>query len=306
MNIRTTASAIAVSLAITVGCEQTSSADSAKTASAAPSLPGQASSERAEQTLVSVNGQQITADMFGQYYRERMQKQPGAKNNAQSQNQALNELINILLLAGDAGKKGLDSNREVQTALALQRAQLLSRVALTQYAKDHMPTDDAMKAVYEERQAGAAEAKEYHARHILVKTEGEAKELISQINAGADFAELAKENSTGPTGKNGGDLGWFDSGQMVKPFSDAVAAMEKGGVSQKPVETQFGWHVIKLEDERSKEAPSFEAVRQSLQVEAQRKSLSEYVQRLTKEADIEVNEAFTKPDMSAPAAASDG
>ena len=245
------------------------------------------------QTLVTVNGQAVTGEMFGIYLNDRMQKVPGAKNSAQFQNQAVNELINIMLLAQSATSAGLDKRQDVATALKLQRDQLLSRLALQEYTVKNQPTDEALKKSYEESYA-KQEGEEYKARHILVKTEEEAKKLIEEINGGADFAELAKEHSTGPTGKNGGDLGWFDAGQMVKPFSDAVKASEPGKVIPTPVETQFGWHVIELEEKRAKQPPTFESVRQKLLAEAQRQSLSEYVNQLREQAKIEINEDLAK------------
>ncbi len=285
MKIQSTMTAIAVSLAVITGCE-------ADTSAQAPALPQPASTENP--VLVTVNDTQITAGMFGIYYRERMQNQPNTKNDPRSQNQALNELIKIVLLSEDATKRDLDDIQEVKMALELKRLQLLSSIALSQYAKNNQPSDEALKKIYDEQLANPGAAEEFHARHILVKTEDEAKELIVKLNDGADFAELAKEHSTGPTGKSGGDLGWFGAGQMVKPFSDAVAAMDKGGITQAPVNTQFGWHVIKLEDKRSKEPPAFEDVKKKLMIEEQRRLLTAYVEGLSANATIQANDAFSK------------
>lgn len=280
--------AVAAALVFGAGCEQTSSP-----LNAAESRTPAAVDEIRSQTLVTVNGQSITGEMFGIYLNDRMQKTRGSKNTAQFQNQAVNELINIMLLAQSATNAGLDKRRDVATALKLQRDQLLSRLALQEYAVNNEPTDEALKKSYEERYA-KQEGEEYRARHILVKSEEEAKKLIEELNGGADFAELAKEHSTGPTGKNGGDLGWFDAGQMVKPFSDATKELEPGKISPTPVQTQFGWHVIKLEEKRAKQPPTFESVRQNLRAEAQRKSLAEYMNRLREEAQIDINEELAK------------
>jgi peptidyl-prolyl cis-trans isomerase C len=289
MKIKTTAAAIAVSLTIMAGCE----AETGTQASQAPALPQKAEAPDQDPVLVTINDTSVTANMLGLYYRERRKGQPAA-NDAAAQNQALNELIKIVLLAQDAQAKQLDGSKEAQALLELKRMEVLSSIALSQYARDHVPGEEQLRKVYNEKYASAGAGEEYHARHILVKTEDEAKGLITQLNDGADFAELAQAHSTGPTGKKGGDLGWFGAGQMVKPFSDAVAALEKGAVTQSPVNTQFGWHVIKLEDKRSKEPPAFETVQQQLTVDEQRRQLSEYVNELSQKASVQVNEKFSK------------
>jgi len=296
--------AVAAALVFGFGCEQASSPLNA----AENQTPETKTVEEIrDQVLVTVNGQAVTGEMFGIYLNERMQKSPGAKNSPQLQNQAINELINTMLLAQAATEAGLDKRPNVATALNMQRDQLLSRVALQEYASSHQPAEEELKKSYEEGLA-SQEGEEYKARHILVKTEEEAKQLIELINDGADFAELAKEHSTGPTGVKGGDLGWFGAGQMVKPFSDAVKGAEPGVVTPTPVQTQFGWHVIELQEKRAKQPPSFESVRQKLLTEAQRKSLGEYMNQLREKAKIEINEELSKkPEaQNAPAAAAAG
>jgi peptidyl-prolyl cis-trans isomerase C len=294
MHHKLSLTALTAALLLALGCEQTSLADpdpAAKTEAAA--APARTLEQVRDQTLVTVNGGAITGEMFGLYYRERMQKSPGSKNSPQAQNQAINELINVALLAQAAAKQGLDENPAVKTALNLQRSELLSRVALQEFAKNNPPEDEALHKAYDQQFKEAGE--EYKARHILVKTEEEAKSLIQALDKGADFVELAKQHSTGPTGKDGGDLGWFDGSQMVKPFSDAVAAMEPGAISTEPVHTQFGWHVIELEEKRAKQPPEFEAVKAQLAAGLQRKALSEYVAKLREQAEIQVNETLSKP-----------
>jgi len=134
--------------------------------------------------------------------------------------------------------------------------------------------------------------KEYNAAHILVETQDEATALVEQLSNGADFAELAKEKSTGPSGPNGGDLGWFGTGAMVAPFEEAVVALSVGEVSQ-PVETQFGWHVILLKQDRIASAPSLDEVRADLSQRLQREAVDSYVADLLEGADI------TPADLSA-------
>lgn len=147
-------------------------------------------------------------------------------------------------------------------------------------------TDDSLKAAYDAKYANAAPEKEFSAQHILVKTEEEAKELKAQIDGGADFAELAKAKSTDTgSGANGGDLGWFRKGMMVKPFEDAVAAMEAGTVSA-PIQTDFGWHIIKLNEVRDAAKPTLDDVREELASEIEQKAVADHIAKLTGEAEV--------------------
>lgn len=138
---------------------------------------------------------------------------------------------------------------------------------------------DALQAAYDDEYADTAEETEYNAAHILVETEDEARALVEEVAGGANFAALAQEHSTGPSGPSGGDLGWFAEGVMVPEFESAVTALEVGEVSE-PVQTQFGWHVIKLNETRMKEQPSLEAVRDELADNLRRQALEAHVARL--------------------------
>lgn len=164
--------------------------------------------------------------------------------------------------------------------------------------------DDAIKSRYEQEIAKLPKTDEMHARHVLVKTEEQAKEITEKARGGADFAELAKVHSTGPTGPGGGDLGYFTSDKMVPEFSAAAGGLEIGGISD-PVKTQFGWHVIKLEDKRSKAPPAYDLVK----VAVQRMILGERVKdrsvALRKSAVIKYTEGHEPPPLpgQAPAAA---
>ncbi len=146
-------------------------------------------------------------------------------------------------------------------------------------------TDEAIQAAYDERYANMEPETEYNASHILVETEDEAKAIKKQLDDGADFAELAKEKSTGPSGPNGGSLGWFGKGMMVKPFEDAVVTMKAGEISD-PVKTQFGWHVLKLNETRLKDAPALEDVKDELEADIQKKLVEQIMTDATKGAEI--------------------
>jgi peptidyl-prolyl cis-trans isomerase C len=245
-----------------------------------------------ETTIATINGQDFSLGIFRLFYAERLRQQ-NAENTPELQNQVFNEFVNIVVTAQDALGKGLDKEEGVQNALELQRIQLLSRLALQDAARTETPSDETLQAAYEERYGGETR-QEYKARHILVKAEDEAKKLIEELEGGADFSELAKTHSLGPTGKNGGDLGWFDSKQMVKPFTEAVQQMEPGSHSQAPVQTQFGWHVILLEEAREAEPPPLESVKGELSAGMQRETLSAYVAALRQGAELELNSDLIK------------
>ena len=173
----------------------------------------------------------------------------------------------------------------IELALENQRRALLSAEAIQAVLADEM-TDEAVKQAYEAKYAAEEPAKEYRASHILVETEEKAKELIEELNGGADFAALAKEHSTGPSGPSGGDLGWFGTGRMVPEFENAVVALEEGAVSD-PVKTDFGWHVIKLFETRMAEAPKLEDVRSQIEAELQNQLVEKRLEALAETAEID-------------------
>lgn len=233
-----------------------------------------------------VNGKPITQEMLDGYVKRRLGKVPEEFSDEQRQN-LINEFVNQELLVQDAEKEGLDRDPDVLAELEVQRRLTLAGAAAQKYLEDHPITDEAMKQEYD-TQVAKNVSKEYKARHILVPSEEEAKAVIVELDNGADFAELAKEKSTGPSGKDGGDLGWFSPRQMVKPFSDAVAGMEKGSYTKAPVQTEFGWHVILLEDVRDMTPPSFDDVKDRLHSFMQNRLMQQYVQDLHANAQIEL------------------
>ena len=193
----------------------------------------------------------------------------------------LDQIIQQHVLAQAAGS---NIPKRVQLALENEQRSLM--------AAEHMDkilgeanTEDRIKAAYNEKYAGAAPEKEFDASHILVETEDEAKALVSELEGGADFAELAKAKSTGPSSTRGGALGWFGKGQMVPEFENAVAGMEDGAISA-PIKTQFGWHVIKLNASRAKDAPKMEEVREELAQQVRLEIVDSYINELTGSASI--------------------
>ncbi|WP_305989498.1 peptidylprolyl isomerase [Roseibium sp. MMSF_3544] len=171
----------------------------------------------------------------------------------------LDVVVDMELLAQAARQDGLDQDPDFKKQLAFLELQALRNAYIAQKI-DGAISDEDMQAAYDKEYADYEGPEEVNARHILVSDKAEAEALIKELDGGADFVELAKEKSTGPSGPNGGDLGYFGQGQMVKPFEDAVFALEPGDYTKEPVETQFGWHVIKLEDKRRQEKPAFEQV----------------------------------------------
>jgi peptidyl-prolyl cis-trans isomerase C len=149
------------------------------------------------------------------------------------------------------------------------------------------PVDEAaLQAAYEEQYTNAEAETEYNASHILVETQEEAQAIREELDGGADFAALARDKSTGPSGPGGGSLGWFGAGMMVPTFEQAVMALEPGAVSD-PVETQFGWHVIKLNETRQSEAPSLDEVREELETQIRQTKVQEAIEGVTAEADVD-------------------
>jgi peptidyl-prolyl cis-trans isomerase C len=234
-----------------------------------------------DQVLATVNGKALTAGDI-ERYRERRPESEGTPQ------ELLQELINIELLVQDAERSKLDEGDEFRLEMEMTRRALLAQFAVRDQIDGNPVTETEMRKVYDE-QIGSAEAKkEYHARHILLESEADAKAVIAELDGGADFATLAKERSTGPSGPQGGDLGFFEPGQMVPELSQAVSAMAPGSYSKTPVQTQFGWHVIKLEETRDAAGPPFEAVKTQIANMMQSMQVRSYLEGLRKAAEIEV------------------
>lgn len=147
-------------------------------------------------------------------------------------------------------------------------------------------SDEELQAAYDAQYKDAEPEQEFNASHILVETKEEADAIKAELDGGADFAEIAKEKSTGPSGPGGGSLGWFGPGMMVPAFEEAVAGMEAGSVSD-PVETQFGWHVIKLNETRTAEAPALEDVREELETQVRQTKVQDAIESLTEAAEVD-------------------
>ncbi|MFT6168159.1 MAG: peptidyl-prolyl cis-trans isomerase C [Celeribacter sp.] len=198
----------------------------------------------------------------------------------------LDQIIQQELLKQSAG----DLNKAVEIQIENEQRIVIAGAALQNIAQAAV-TDEALKAAYDAKYADFEPGREFNAAHILVETEDEAKALVAELEGDADFAELAKNKSTGPSGPNGGDLGWFGLGMMVAPFEQAVTAMEIGSISA-PVQTQFGWHVIKLVDSRLQDVPALELERDELASGIEEAAIRANLAELETAATIERNDGI--------------
>ena len=202
-------------------------------------------------------------------------------------------LTDMNLVAKAAEGRKLADGDEFQRRLAYYRSKILMDLLLQSEAKAAV-SDSAMHQLYDEATRQMTGQQEVRARHILVKTEDEAKAIIAQLKNGADFAELAKQKSTDPGASEGGDLGYFPKDEMVPEFADAAFKLEKGQISE-PVHTRFGWHVIKVEDKRERQVPAFDQVKDQLATHLVRKAQAELITKLRADAKVERLEAPAQP-----------
>jgi peptidyl-prolyl cis-trans isomerase C len=206
-------------------------------------------------------------------------------------------VTDMLIIAKAADAKKLGDGADFKRRAAIARNKLLMEALLTDVAKTAV-TDAEMKKVYAEATKAMGDEKEVHARHILVEKEDDAKAILADLKKGGDFAAIAKEKSKDPGSKeNGGDLGYFAKDQMVPEFAEAAFKLDKGQLSE-PVKTQFGWHVLKVEDKRSRPVPDFEKVKDQVEQYVVRKAQADLVTKLRSEAKIEKipAKADAKPD----------
>jgi len=271
---------LVVGTALIAGCNQEKATDAGSTpaATATPAI------DKADAVAV-VNGQYIAKSTL-----ETLEKEIAERSHGQTfpKEKLVEELIQRELLVQDATQKQLDKSPELVAQLEAAKKALLTQADLQNFIKANPVTDAEIKAEYDSKVA-AEKGTEYKARHILVKTETEAKKLIAELDKGADFAKLANKNSLdAKESQNGGDLGWFSAAQMVAPFSEAVAALEKGKYTKEPVKTQFGYHVILKEDSRPVTPPPLEAVKEQLTPFLQRKKVQEMIETLRKQAKVEI------------------
>src|SRR5712672_2936564 len=253
--------------------------------------------EEANPVLAKVNGSEIRASDVA-LAEEELGPSLAQMDPATKKENVLSFLIDMKIVSKEAEDKKIADRDDFKTRLAFARNRLLMDNLLAVEGKA-ATTDENMKKVYEEAAKQISGEQEVHARHILVENEDQAKKIEGELKKGTDFAELAKKESKDPGASDGGDLGFFTKDQMVPEFSAAAFALEPGKISD-PVKTQFGWHVIKVEEKRTRKAPDFEQVKPQIETYVVRKAQADYVAKLRTAAKVE---RMDKPDEAKPDAA---
>ena len=234
--------------------------------------------------VATVNGKPIKQSLFDFIVKDATDH--GQKVDDNVRDVIMSKLISSELVLQEAQKSGMDKKPDYLAKEELTRRELLVNVYIQDYMTSHPVSESDTKAAYEKFKTELGD-KEYNARHILVASEAEAKDVIAQLNKGGEFSKIAKEKSIDPGSKEkGGDLGWFALGGMVKPFSEAVSKLQKGKLSTDPVQTQFGWHVIKLDDIRELKAPPYDKVKDNLQKQLGQRQLEKMLTDLRAKATI--------------------
>ena len=258
-------------------------------APAAQSTPAEAVSP--DTVVATVNGVEITLGQMLVLGQNLPPDMVGLPNQAKW-DLMLDQLIRQTAMSIEGER---EMNARDAATIEIDRRAYLAGAALERVVLPE-PTDEEVQAVYDEAFGGFEPVTEYHASHILLETQEAAQAVIEELAGGADFATLAQERSTGPTGPTGGDLGWFSADRMVAPFAEAVIAMEPDATSAEPVQTQFGWHVIKLHETRQSTPPDLAEVRPQLDQQVRRTRAEAEIARVTGEALVDKNEDLS-PDL---------
>ena len=233
-----------------------------------------------------VNGERIPESIFSLYTLNMLQADAEDLTD-EGRAAVIERLVQLMLLAQEAEQRGLNREPEIAAELELARMNALARHMTTRFTAENPPSESELRELYQENIESLLNTR-YKTRHILVDSEAEARRLISMLDDGADFAELAAQHSTdSSTADDGGDLGWMTPGSLVQPYSQAMQATEPGTYTSAPVQTQYGWHVILVEDREERVAPGLDAVREDLLVEAREAKLRSFVESLKEEATLE-------------------
>ncbi|MFW8566745.1 peptidylprolyl isomerase [Orrella sp. 11846] len=250
------------------------------------------------QNFAVVNGQPLTDKSLDQFIGLLVSQ--GAPDTPQLREQIKDDMINRLVLVQAAEKAGVTKQESVQTELDLARQSILVRALMSDYLDKHPVTQQDVQKAYDELKAEHGDDLEYQVRHILVEEEEQANDLLKQIkDKEVTFEDAAKEHSKDPgTGANGGDLGWAKAANYVAPFAEAVKALPKGQLSEKPVQSQFGWHIIEVIDERPVAFPPLEQVSAQLEELLREQSLTKYQEELRQNATIEMGDGKSQTPVS--------
>jgi len=245
---------------------------------------GAGASTVSAQNAAIVNGKAIPKARVDEFVASLTQQ--GRPDSPELRTAVREELIAREIFVQEAEKKGLTRNAEVQRQLESTRQDILIRAVIRDHLKTNPVTDADVKAEYDKVTKGSGE-KEYRPRHILVETEAEAKGIIEQLKKGVKFEELAKKSKDPGSAQNGGDLDWNGPDTFVKPFSEAMVKLEKGGITEVPIKTDFGYHVIRLDDVRDTQPPPFEQVGPQIRQELERRRVQTLQQDLKAKARIQ-------------------
>lgn len=250
-------------------------------------LAGASCAMAEDKVLATVNGSAITESALMAYGQVRLGGNTPEASIKEKQKELLDDLVNRELVYQEALAKGFDKAPEVIQQLNEQRRAILTNYGVAKIIESKPPSNEVLRKAYQTHIVEPASV-EYKARHILTETEEAASTLVARLNKGENFIALAKSQSSGPSSTDGGDLGWFSANQMVKPFADAVAALKPGAFTNRPVKSQFGWHVILLEETRKVDPPAFEQVEKQLRAVVQSEMIQSHVDGLRKKAKIEM------------------
>jgi len=237
------------------------------------------------QNVATVNGKPIPASKVDQMVKQ-VVAQGKATDSPQLRELIKKDLIGREVLLQEADKQGVGSRADVKNAIDNARQSIMINAMLSDYVKKHPVTDAEIKAEYDKFKAQTGD-KEYHARHILVGTEDEAKQIIAKLKGGAKFEDLAKQSKDPGSAANGGDLDWASPASFVPEFSKAMTSLQKGQVTETPVKTQYGYHVIKLDDVRAAKVPSLDEVKQQIAESLQQKRVAAFRDQLMAKAKIQ-------------------
>lgn len=267
-------------LAVSIGSMLTLASCNAQDADKSAAAPAVS----ATAAVATVNGAPISQARFNFLLQQAQQQ--GQPDSPEVRKNLREKLIIEEVVAQEALKKGMDKSADVNTQIDLARQTILIRAYLQDYIKNTPLGDDVLKAEYEKIKSQMGD-KEYHARHILVEKEAEAKDIIAKLKKGEKFEKLAEKSKDPGSKAKGGDLGWAAPANFVPEFSAAMTKLQKGQYTTEPVKSQFGYHIIKLEDSRTMQAPPFDEVKQNLRQRAQQQQIDKMISDLRAKAKIE-------------------
>jgi peptidyl-prolyl cis-trans isomerase C len=250
-----------------------------------PSVQAQSPFKDVRTVIASVNGIKVHSDMLEQMVSEGVAN--GAKDSPEFRAALKNELIARTVLAQEASKQGIEQMPATQNQLLMARASILANQVMARYVEKNPVTDEQIRNEYKRQLAGLVDAEQFLVRHVVLETEAQAQDALKSLRAGADFATLAKDKSLDNSKQNGGSLGWLLPNQLIPPLANVVVNLNKGAVSAAPIATSVGWQLIKLEDKRKFQPPTFEESKPLLLRSLQANQQNEYVQKLVKAAKVE-------------------